>query len=52
MLMVKYRLAIDLGSTSLGWAAYCLDETAEPCALHRIGSYIFSDGRQEKATHH
>ena len=28
---MKYRLALDLGSTSLGWAMVLLNGKAEPC---------------------
>ena len=43
--MAKYRLGLDLGSTSVGWAAYALDEQDEPVELLRAGSHIFSDSR-------
>ncbi|MCW5235308.1 type II CRISPR RNA-guided endonuclease Cas9 [Verminephrobacter eiseniae] len=42
---VAYRLALDLGSTSLGWAIFRLNEAREPTAIIRAGVRIFSDGR-------
>jgi CRISPR-associated endonuclease Csn1 len=45
---MKYRLALDLGSTSLGWAMVLLNDKAEPCALIRAGVRIFPDGRNPK----
>lgn len=41
---IRYRLALDLGSTSLGWAMVRLKGN-EPFALIRAGVRIFSDGR-------
>ena len=41
-----YRLAIDLGTTSLGWAAYRLDHEGEPTEILRTGVHIFADGRK------
>lgn len=45
---MKYRLALDLGSTSLGWAMVLLNGKAEPCAVIRAGVRIFPDGRNPK----
>ncbi len=45
---MRYRLALDLGSTSLGWAMVRLDAANEPCAVIKAGSRIFSDGRNPK----
>jgi len=50
---MKYRLALDLGSTSLGWAMVLLKDlpSAErpvPCAVVRAGVRIFPDGRNPK----
>lgn len=45
---MKYRLALDLGSTSLGWAMVLLNGTAEPSAIIRAGVRIFPDGRNPK----
>ena len=44
---MKYRLALDLGSTSLGWAMVRL-KNSEPCAIIKAGVRIFSDGRNPK----
>jgi CRISPR-associated endonuclease Csn1 len=45
---MKYRLALDLGSTSLGWAMIRLNAENEPCAVTKAGVRIFSDGRNPK----
>jgi CRISPR-associated endonuclease Csn1 len=45
---MRYRLALDLGSTSLGWAMIRLNENNEPCALIKAGVRIFSNGRNPK----
>ena len=47
---MKYRLALDLGSTSLGWAVLALDDAQppRPKAIARAGVRIFSDGRNPK----
>ena len=42
---LRYRLALDLGPASLGWAMVRLDPTGTPCAVIRAGVRIFSDGR-------
>ncbi|MGQ9367170.1 type II CRISPR RNA-guided endonuclease Cas9 [Azospirillum sp. A39] len=42
---LPYRLAIDLGSTSLGWCILELDRNGKPCGIRRMGVRIFSDGR-------
>ncbi len=42
---MRYRLALDLGTTSIGWAVLRLDATDKPCAIVKLGSRIFSDGR-------
>lgn len=44
----KYRLGLDLGSTSIGWAVLHLDEHDAPDYLLRTGVRIFSDGRNPK----
>lgn len=48
MPMMRYRLALDLGSTSLGWAMLRLDQENAPCAVIKAGVRIFSDGRNPK----
>lgn len=45
---MRYRLALDLGSTSLGWAMLRLASDGQPCAVIKAGSRIFSDGRNPK----
>lgn len=48
MAQVKYRLALDMGANSLGWCVYRLDANDEPDKIVRMGSRIFSDGRDPK----
>lgn len=48
MSTMRYRLALDLGSTSLGWAMVRLDAQNETCAVIKAGVRIFSDGRNPK----
>lgn len=48
MAKMRYRLGIDLGSTSLGWAMIRLDQSDQPCAVIKAGVRIFSDGRNPK----
>lgn len=43
-----YRLALDLGSTSLGWALFRLNAQWYPSAIIKAGVRIFSDGRNPK----
>ena len=47
---MRYRLALDLGSTSLGWAMIRLnqDEQPAPIAIIKAGVRIFSNGRNPK----
>lgn len=47
---MPYRLALDLGSTSLGWAMVRLnrDNPPAPVAVIKAGVRIFSDGRNPK----
>lgn len=47
--MKNYRLGIDLGSTSLGWSLFELDNNNEPIKLEKIGVRIFLDGRDAKS---
>ena len=42
---MRYRLALDLGSTSLGWAMVRLKED-QPVAVIKAGVRIFSNGRE------
>jgi CRISPR-associated endonuclease Csn1 len=45
---MRYRLGLDLGTTSLGWALVRLSSANEPVAIIRAGVRIFSDGRNPK----
>lgn len=45
---MPYRLALDLGSSSLGWAMIRLNAQNEPCAVIKAGVRIFPDGRNPK----
>ena len=47
--MTKWRLGIDLGTNSLGWAALRLNDQDEPDGIIAAGSRIFSDGRDPKS---
>ena len=42
---VKYRLGLDMGTNSIGWAAVKIDENGDPCGLLDMGVRIFPDGR-------
>ncbi len=50
MSAMRYGLALDLGSTSLGWAMIRLnsDNPPAPVAVIKAGVRIFSDGRNPK----
>lgn len=48
MARVKYRLALDMGANSLGWCVYRLGANNDPDKIIRMGSRIFSDGRDPK----
>lgn len=45
---LSYRLALDLGVTSLGWALLRLNGQGETTAIIKAGVRIFSDGRNPK----
>lgn len=45
---MRYRLALDLGATSIGWAMIRLNAENSPCAIIRLGARIFPDGRNPK----
>ena len=45
----KYRLGLDLGTNSIGWAAIQLDDKGEPCDILDMGVRIFPDGRDEQS---
>lgn len=48
MARLKYRLGLDLGANSLGWCVYRLAQADQPVEIVRLGSRIFSDGRNPK----
>lgn len=50
MRKMKYRLALDLGSTSLGWAMVRINDQGEPCAVIKASVRIFSNGREPART--
>lgn len=45
---MRYRLALDMGTTSIGWCLIRLDKKDNPVAVIRMGVRIFSDGRNPK----
>jgi len=45
---MRYRLGLDLGAASIGWAMVRLGSNNEPVAIIRAGVRIFSDGRNPK----
>jgi len=46
---MKTRLALDLGTKSIGWVFFRLNTSDEPVAIIRGGVRIFSDGRDAKS---
>lgn len=46
---MNWRLGLDLGANSLGWAALRLDGAGKPIGILAMGSRIFSDGRDPKS---
>ena len=46
---IKYRLALDVGTNSLGWAVLPLNDSGEVGDVLKIGARIFSDGRHPKS---
>ena len=44
----NYRLGLDMGTSSIGWAAIELDEDAKPCGILNMGVRIFPDGRSAR----
>lgn len=44
----RSRFAFDLGTNSIGWAVYRLDDKDRPCDLLDCGVRLFSDGRNPK----
>ncbi len=46
---MTYRLAYDLGTTSLGWCILDLDKNGNPCGIIDMGVRIFPEGRDAKS---
>ena len=46
---IKYRLGLDMGTNSIGWAAVRIDEKANPVGMLGMGVRIFPDGRDEQS---
>ncbi len=46
---LRYRLALDIGTTSLGWCILRINPNNEPYAIVKMGVRIFSDGRIPKS---
>jgi CRISPR-associated endonuclease Csn1 len=44
-----YRLGLDLGTNSIGWTMLEISDDGRPAAILRMGSRIFSDGRDPKS---
>jgi CRISPR-associated endonuclease Csn1 len=49
MKRIDYRLGLDLGANSLGWCVYRLGPDGEPDKIIRMGSRVFSDGRDPQS---
>ncbi|MDH5611110.1 MAG: type II CRISPR RNA-guided endonuclease Cas9 [Gammaproteobacteria bacterium] len=45
---MRYRLGLDIGTTSIGWCLIRLNKSEEPIAIIRMGTRIFSDSRNPK----
>jgi len=45
---LKYRLALDVGTNSIGYCLLELDNKLKPYRIIRLGSRIYSDGRNPK----
>lgn len=45
---MRYRLGLDIGTTSIGWCMVRLDGNDKPNAVIRMGVRIFPDGRNPK----
>ena len=44
----QFRLAMDIGTNSIGWALYKLDQNKKPVRIEKTGVRIFSTGREDK----
>ena len=49
MINESYRLGLDIGTNSIGWAAIKLDSANKPYAVLDMGVRIFPDGRDSKS---
>lgn len=49
MKLNKYRIGLDLGTNSIGWSVFSLDDENEILELVDMGVRIFSDGRDPKS---
>ncbi len=47
--MKKYRLGLDLGTNSIGWAVLQSDDHGELLSIAATGVRVFSDGREPKS---
>lgn len=47
--MPPYRLGLDIGANSIGWAALALNADGDPYAILAMGSRVFPDGRTRKS---
>lgn len=45
---MRYRLGLDIGTTSIGWTMLRLNSDEQPVAVIKMGVRIFSDGRNPK----
>jgi CRISPR-associated endonuclease Csn1 len=45
MIKTNYRLGLDLGTNSIGWSAIELNQENQPQKILKLGTRIFSDGR-------
>ena len=49
LLMANLRLGVDIGTSSLGWALFELDDKGDPQKIKSSGVRIFADGRDPKS---
>jgi CRISPR-associated endonuclease Csn1 len=45
---IPYRIGLDIGTNSIGWCVFRLDENDQPQTILRTGVRIFSEGRRPK----
>ena len=46
---MPFRLALDMGTNSIGWALVDLDDEGRPSGIKKSGVRIFSDGRDPQS---